>query len=49
MEKLILNFKGTQRTLIGKINKKLRGWASYNVSLVLKVYLIIGVKVRIEF
>ena len=30
MEKLILNFKGTQRTLIGKINKKLRGWASYH-------------------
>ena len=30
LEKLILNFKGTQRTLIEKINQKLRGWASYH-------------------
>lgn len=30
LEKLILNFKGTQRMLIEKINRKLTGWATYH-------------------
>jgi 5-methylcytosine-specific restriction endonuclease McrA len=29
---LIMNYRGTQRTLIEKINKKLSGWASYHRS-----------------
>lgn len=30
LERLISNFKGTQRLLIEKINKKLTGWATYH-------------------
>lgn len=30
LKSLILEFKGTQRTLIGKINEKLTGWGSYH-------------------
>ena len=32
LENLILNFKGTQRALIEKINDKLSGWAAYHRS-----------------
>ena len=32
LESLILNFKGTQRALIEKINDKLSGWAAYHRS-----------------
>ena len=30
LEKLIMNFTGTQRALIEKINQKLKGWGSYH-------------------
>lgn len=32
LENLIMNFKGTQRALIEKINEKLSGWAAYHRS-----------------